>query len=52
MYTAIQSAIAVDFTLYKIKLLLLIIITMYIDVTGCIIRIVLKSGLAHLNTNA
>ena len=27
MYTAIQSAIAVDFTLYKIKLLLLLLLT-------------------------
>ena len=36
MYTAIQSAIAVDFTLYKIKLLLLLLLRSLYVCIACV----------------
>ena len=38
MYTAIQSAIAVDFTLYKIKLLLLLLSTYVMERIECLVQ--------------
>ena len=59
MYTAIQSAIAVDFTLYKIKLLLLFMFTIiefngscgeisiYFVLDYCFNYVIIVIGIAH-----